>query len=235
MAVDGRGKYTEEKEGEVAVKKLIIALVVVSLLAIGAGVLAFFQWKKAGELAEQVQALTDVSGQLEQVTQASEQQKASMATLLEKERQFDAVKEALSSGVLLQDLEAILKSPQAQTPERILAQGAVRLLVLGKDDPSVTESFDRALKMMDIQNRMSAICAAQAGMVAAGREVDMLSECQKRLAPPPEPPPAAAPAANAKGGPAPATNTKAAPAPASGVPPAAGPRPPATAPTTGAK
>ena len=227
MAVDGRGKYTEEKEGEVAVKKLIIALVVVSLLAIGAGVLAFFQWKKAGELAEQVQALTDVSGQLEQVTQASEQQKVSMATLLEKERQFDAVKEALSSGVLLQDLEAILKSPQAQTPERILAQGAVRLLVLGKDDPSVTESFDRALKMMDIQNRMSAICAAQAGMVAAGREVEMLSECQKRLAPPPEPPPAPAPAANTKGGsapaqgakgaPAPAANTKAAPAPAAGV------------------
>lgn len=214
-------------------KKLIIALVVMSLLAIGAGVFAFFQWKKAGELAEQVQALTDVSGQLEQVTQASEQQKASMASLLEKERQFDAVKEALSSGVLLQDLEAILKSPQAQTPERILAQGAVRLLVLGKDDPSVTESFDRALKMMDIQNRMSAICAAQAGMVAAGREVDMLSECQKRLAPPPEPPAAPAPSANAKGGSAPAANTKA--APTAGAPAAAGPRPPATAPTTGAK
>jgi hypothetical protein len=233
--VDSRGKYTEEKEGEVAVKTLIIALVVVSLLAIGAGVLAFFQWKKAGELAEQVQALTDVSGQLEQVTQASEQQKVSMASLLEKERQFDAVKEALSSGVLLQDLEAILKSPQAQTPERILAQGAVRLLVLGKDDPTVTESFDRALKMMDIQNRMSAICAAQAGMVAAGREVEMLSECQKRLAPPPEPPPATAPVANTKGGSAPAANTKAAPAPAAGAPAAAGPRPPATTPTTGAK
>jgi len=228
------------------VKKLIIALVVVALLAIGAGVFAFFQWKKAGELAEQVQALTDVSGQLEQVTQASEQQKVSMASLLEKERQFDAVKEALSSGVLLQDLEAILKSPQAQTPERILAQGAVRLLVLGKDDPSVTESFDRALKMMDIQNRMSAICAAQAGMVAAGREVEMLSECQKRLAPPPEAPAAAAapaantkggasPAGNTKGAPAPAANTKAAPAPTGGAAPAAGPRPPASAPTTGAK
>ncbi|MFM1881441.1 MAG: Carbonic anhydrase precursor [Pseudomonadota bacterium] len=224
MAQKGR---TNEREGEAGVKKLIIALVVVSLLAIGAGVLAFFQWKTAGELAEQVQALTDVSGQLEQVTQASEQQKVSMAGLLEKERQFDAVKEALSSGVLLQDLEAILKSPQAQTPERILAQGAVRLLVLGKDDPSVTESFDRALKMMDIQNRMSAICAAQAGMVAAGREVDMLSECQKRLAPPPEPPPAPAPPANTKSGPAPASNTKAAPA--------AAPRAPAPAPTTGAK
>ncbi len=203
-------------------KKLIIAMVVVSLMAVGAGVFAFFQWKKAGELTAQVQALTDVSGQLDQVTQASEQQKLSMESLLEKERQFDAAREALSSGVMLQDLEAILKSTQAQTPERILAQGALRLLILGKDDPGVAESFDRALKMMDIQNRMSAICAAQAGMVAAGQDIQMLSECQKRLAPPPpEPSPAKPPAA------APAANTKAAPASRTATPPP-GPSAPAT-------
>lgn len=206
-------------------KKLIIAMVVVSLLAIGLGVFAFFQWKKAGELAEQVQALTDVSGQLDQVTQASEQQKASMATLLEKERQLDAAREALSSGVMLQDLDAILKSPQAQTPDRILAQGALRLLILGKDDPGVAESFDRALKMMDIQNRMAAICAAQAGMVAAGQDIQMLSECQKRLSPPPAEMPAAAPAP---------TNVKGAATPARpGTPPAAAgtqPRPAGAAP-----
>lgn len=220
-------------------KKLIIAMVVVALLGIGAGVFAFFQWQKANELAEQVQALTEVSGELDRVTQASEQQQASMAVLVEKGRQLDAAREALSSGVMLQDLDAILKSPQAQTAERILAQGALRLLILGKDDPSVAESFDRALKMMDIQNRMSAICAAQAGMVAAGQNIEMLSECQKRMAPP-EPPPAEAPAANTG---APAANAKAAePAPAAGARP--GPQPaaaparpaqqtaPATAPAT---
>lgn len=220
-------------------KKLIIAMVVVALLGIGAGVFAFFQWQKANELAEQVQALTEVSGELDRVTQASEQQQASMAVLVEKGRQLDAAREALSSGVMLQDLDAILKSPQAQTAERILAQGALRLLILGKDDPSVAESFDRALKMMDIQNRMSAICAAQAGMVAAGQNIEMLSECQKRMAPA-EPPPAEAPAANAG---APAANAKAAePAPAAGARP--GPQPaaaparpaqqtaPATAPAT---
>jgi len=211
------------------VKKLIIAMVVVALLGIGAGVLAFFQWQKANALAEQVQALTEVSGQLDRVTQASEQQQASLTVLVEKGRQLDAAREALSSGVMLQDLDAILKSPQAQTAERILAQGALRLLILGKDDPSVAESFDRALKMMDIQNRMSAICAAQAGMVAAGQNIEMLSECQKRMAPP-ESPPAEAPAANTGGAPAaanakpPAANSKAAePAAAAGARP--GPQP----------
>lgn len=219
-------------------KKLIIAMVVVALLGIGAGVFAFFQWQKANELAEQVQALTEVSGELDRVTQASEQQQASLAVLIEKGRQLDAAREALSSGVMLQDLDAILKSPQAQTAERILAQGALRLLILGKDDPSVAESFDRALKMMDIQNRMSAICAAQAGMVAAGQNIEMLSECQKRMAPPQsEPPPAEAPAANTG---APAANAKSAePAPAAGArpgpQPAAAPaaRPPGAPPATG--
>jgi len=214
------------------VKKLIIVMVVVSLLAVGAGVFAFFQWKKAGELAEQVQALTDVSGQLDLVTQASEQQQASMAGLIEKGRQLDAAREALSSGVLLQDLDAILRSPQAQTAERILAQGALRLLILGKDDPSVAESFDRALKMMDIQNRMSAICAAQAGMLAAGQNIEMLSECQKRMAPP-EPPPAEAPAAstNTKAGSEPAPAAGARPGPQPAAAPAA--RPPAPQPPAG--
>ena len=219
-------------------KKLIIAMVVVALLGIGAGVFAIFQWQKAKELAEQVQALTEVSGELDRVTQASEQQQASLAVLIEKGRQLDAAREALSSGVMLQDLDAILKSPQAQTAERILAQGALRLLILGKDDPSVAESFDRALKMMDIQNRMSAICAAQAGMVAAGQNIEMLSECQKRMAPPQsEPPSAEAPAANTG---APAANAKSAePAPAAGArpgpQPAAAPaaRPPAAPPATG--
>lgn len=198
-------------------KKVIIALVVVSLLAIGAGVFAFLQWKQVSALTEQLQGLTEVSGQLEQVTQTSEQQKASMAGLLEKERQLDAVREALSSGVMLQDLDAILKSPQAQTPERILAQGALRLLILGKDDPGVSESFDRALKMMDIENRMSAICAAQAGMVAAGKDVDVLSECQKRMSSnEPVSTPAAAAATTKSGSPL-------------SPPPAANPRPAAGA------
>lgn len=211
-------------------KKLIIAMVVVALLGIGAGVFAFFQWQKANELAEQVQALTEVSGELDRVTQASEQQQASLAVLIEKGRQLDAAREALSSGVMLQDLDAILKSPQAQTAERILAQGALRLLILGKDDPSVAESFDRALKMMDIQNRMSAICAAQAGMVAAGQNIEMLSECQKRMAPPqPEPPAAEAPAANTGAPAAPAAGARPGPQPAAA--PAA--RPPAAPPATG--
>ena len=105
--------------------------------------------------------------------------------------------------MLLQDLETILKAQQAQTPERILSLGALRLVVKGKNDPSTTEAYDRALQMVDIDNKLASICAAQAGMMAAGKKIELLSECRKRqdataAAPAPAGPanaPAVAPAA----------------------------------------
>ena len=184
-------------------KKMIIVVVVLVLIAGGAGGFAFMQYSSASQAQAELEKLQEIQQKFDALVKESESQQASIASLIEKAQQFDAVKEALSNGVLLQDLETILKAQQAQTPERILSLGARRLVVKGKNDPSTTEAYDRALQMVDIDNKLASICAAQAGMMAAGKKIELLSECRKRqdataAAPAPAGPanaPAVAPAA----------------------------------------
>ncbi len=185
-------------------KKMIILVVVLVLIAGGAGGFAFMQYSSASQVQVELEKLQEIQQKFDALVKESESQQASIASLIEKAQQFDAVKEALSNGVLLQDLEAILKAQPAQTPERILSLGALRLIVKGKNDPSTTEAYDRALKMVDIDNKLASICAAQAGMMAAGKKIELLSECRKRQDAMAGGAPAAAPA------PAGAANTPAA-------------------------
>jgi hypothetical protein len=179
-------------------------VVVLVLIAGGAGGFAFMQYSSASQAQAELEKLQEIQQKFDALVKESESQQASIASLIEKAQQFDAVKEALSNGVLLQDLEAILKAQPAQTPERILSLGALRLIVKGKNDPSTTEAYDRALQMVDIDNKLASICAAQAGMMAAGKKIELLSECRKRqdamasgapAAPPAPAGPANAPAA----------------------------------------
>jgi carbonic anhydrase len=176
------------------VKKMIIVVVVLVLIAGGAGGFAFMQYSSASQAQAELEKLQEIQQKFDALVKESESQQASIASLIEKAQQFDAVKEALSNGVLLQDLETILKAQQAQTPERILSLGALRLVVKGKNDPSTTEAYDRALQMVDIDNKLASICAAQAGMMAAGKKIELLSECRKRQDATAGSAPAAAPA-----------------------------------------
>ncbi|MDP4617956.1 MAG: hypothetical protein NWP33_05195 [Burkholderiaceae bacterium] len=175
-------------------KKMIIVVVVLVLIAGGAGGFAFMQYSSASQAQAELEKLQEIQQKFDALVKESESQQASIASLIEKAQQFDAVKEALSNGVLLQDLETILKAQQAQTPERILSLGALRLVVKGKNDPSTTEAYDRALQMVDIDNKLASICAAQAGMMAAGKKIELLSECRKRQDATAGSAPAAAPA-----------------------------------------
>ena len=175
-------------------KKMIIVVVVLVLIAGGAGGFAFMQYSSASQAQAELEKLQEIQQKFDALVKESESQQASIASLIEKAQQFDAVKEALSNGVLLQDLETILKAQQAQTPERILSLGALRLIVKGKNDPSTTEAYDRALQMVDIDNKLASICAAQAGMMAAGKKIELLSECRKRQDATAGSAPAAAPA-----------------------------------------
>ena len=175
-------------------KKMIIVVVVLVLIAGGAGGFAFMQYSSASQAQAELEKLQEIQQKFDALVKESESQQASIASLIEKAQQFDAVKEALSNGVLLQDLEAILKAQPAQTPERILSLGALRLIVKGKNDPSTTEAYDRALQMVDIDNKLASICAAQAGMMAAGKKIELLSECRKRQDATAGSAPAAAPA-----------------------------------------
>ena len=209
-------------------KKFIIIIVVLFLAAAGAGGFAFLQWQTATELSTEVEQLrAETAAQRQQLEGLSR-----MESLLSKEKQFDAAREALAGGQVLSDMEAIVRGSKEPSTERLLGLGALRLMVKGPQDPSVAEAFDRALKMTDLPSRLAATCAAQAGIRAAGGQVEMLSECAK-LRPAPEPaaapaaeaapaaPGAAASAAPGNGGATPA----AAPAPAAGSAPSPAPAP----------
>ncbi len=201
-------------------KKFIIIIVVLFLAAAGAGGFAFLQWQTATELNAEVEQLrAETASQRQQLEGLSR-----MESLLSKEKQFDAAREALAGGQVLSDMEAIVRGSKEPSTERLLGLGALRLMVKGPQDPSVAEAFDRALKMADLPSRLAATCAAQAGIRAAGGQVEMLSECAKlRPAPEPAAPPAAE-AAPSTGAPAAAGNG-AAPAAGSAPSPASAPAP----------
>ena len=201
-------------------KKFII--VALFLTAAGAGGFAFLQWQTASGLLAEVE-------QLRAETQAQGQQLEGLArldALVSKEKQFDAAREALAGGQVLQDMEAIVRASKDPSAERLLGLGAIRLMVKGPSDPSVAEAFDRALKLADLPSRLAATCAAQAGILAAGGKVEMLSECAKLRQPAAQP--QAMPTEATAGAPTAEPSDPAAAAPATAAP--AGPAAPAPAP-----
>ena len=203
-------------------KKFIIIIVALFLTAAGAGGFAFLQWQTASGLLAEVE-------QLRADTQAQGQQLEGLArldALVSKEKQFDAAREALAGGQVLQDMEAIVRASKDPSAERLLGLGAIRLMVKGPSDPSVAEAFDRALKLADLPSSLAATCAAQAGILAAGGKVEMLSECAKLRQPAAQP--QAMPTEATAGAPTAAPSGPAAAAPATAAP--AGPAAPAPAP-----
>lgn len=212
-------------------KKFIIIIAILGLLLIGAGGFAFLQWQSASELQAEVDALKgEIQSQNQQIGGMSR-----IEELLAKEKQFDAVKDALSGGVVLGDVENLVRNAKDPGAERVLGLGALRMMVKGKDDPSVAEAFEKAIQMMDIKSRLVATCAAQAGLAATGAKTSIMSECanlKQAATPPAEAAPAeaaAAATAPAAGTPtagtaAPATAAPATPAPAAPAQPAAPPK-----------
>jgi hypothetical protein len=193
--------------------KKIILMVVLFLLAAGGGGAAYWQWqeasKSAAELATVQEELTKLKAELELYTKPGPDGQTPAAVMRQKAEQLDAAREAFAGGLVLGEVEALDKAAKAPSAERKLGLGALRMLVKGPTDPSVTEAFEEALKIMDIESRLSATCAAQAGMRAAGKQVQMMSECANRPVTP------AAPASDAA---APAAPTSATASPATATP-----------------
>ncbi|MEY2776332.1 MAG: Carbonic anhydrase precursor [Pseudomonadota bacterium] len=192
------------------IKILLIVLLVV--LAGGGGGAAYWQYTIATGLASELEAskaeATKLAAELEVFTKPGPDGQAPAVVMKQKADQLDAVKEALAGGLVLSEVEALDKVAKVPSAERKLGLGALRMLVKGPSEPTVTQAFEEALKIMDIESRISATCAAQAGMRAAGKEIEMMSECSKPRPPAPAAPEAPAPAA------APATTGAAPVAPA---------------------
>jgi hypothetical protein len=144
---------------------------------VGSGVFIYLQMGEIDSLKNDL-ASKPSSSNITSNKQNSLQAKL-IAELVEKSKEYDAVKTALSGGQALLDIEAAANKAKVESPERYLAIGALRLLVKGKDDPSTVAAFEKALDMVQWNSKLKSVCAAQAGMAASGKDVGMLSDCSR--------------------------------------------------------
>ena len=192
------------------------------LVIAGAGG-TWWMWNKASITQAE---LTSVSNELEASRAAIESMSERMQGLQRKSNELDAVRAALASGVALEDIEAAARG-RPPSAERMLAQGAIRMLTKGSTDSEVKQLFEKALELVEWNARLRSVCAAQAGLIAAGQKMEMLADCRTLAAA------EAAAAAAAKAAAAQAAAAQAAAAQAAAAQAAAAPQPaarPGTAP-----
>jgi hypothetical protein len=191
-------------------KILLIVLIALVAAALIAGL--WWGWRQASAALAEVRAdrveLAETQRQREMLLKERAALQAKLATLEPQAAELEAIRSALASGVVLSDISAALKTPGGVTAERLLALGASRLLIFGREDEDARRAFDQALEMMQWDSRLRAVCAAQAGLASAGRPVVPLADCKrlsaiqavspKAASPAAPPPPPGAPAAAQK-------------------------------------
>jgi len=143
------------------------------LVIAGAGG-TWWMWNKASVTQAE---LTSVSNELKAGRAAIESMSERMQSLQRKSNELDAVRAALASGVALEDIEAAARG-RPPSPERMLAQGAIRMLTKGSTDAEVRQLFEKALELVEWNARLRSVCAAQAGLIAAGQKMEMLADCR---------------------------------------------------------
>ena len=144
---------------------------------VGSGTFIYLQMTEISELEAQVSRLA--TSPVKRPSSDSSLSPIRLEQLIAKEKELEAVKSALSNGLALSDVENAAKNAKNESPERYLAIGALRLLVKGKEDPETAKAFEKALEMNQWTERLKSVCAAQAGMVASGLQVDVLRDCDR--------------------------------------------------------
>ena len=144
---------------------------------VGSGTFIYLQMTEISELEAQMTKLSKSS--VKRPSSDSSLSPIRLEQLIAKEKELEAVKSALSNGLALSDVENAAKNAKNESPERYLAIGALRLLVKGKEDPETAKAFEKALEMNQWTERLKSVCAAQAGMVASGLQVDVLRDCDR--------------------------------------------------------
>ena len=155
----------------------LIVEILLGAAVVGSGTFIYLQMTEISELEVQVAKLSASS--VKRSPSDSTLSPIRLEQLIAKEKELEAVKSALSNGLALSDVENAAKNAKNESPERYLAIGALRLLVKGKEDPGTAQAFERALEMNQWTERLKSVCAAQAGMVASGLQVDVLRDCDR--------------------------------------------------------
>lgn len=164
------------------IKKILFrSLLGLIVLALGVGL--WWVWRQAGGALNQVRQdrveLAELNRQRDVLLKERAALQARVAALEPQAAELEAIRSALASGVILADLSAALKAPGGVTAERLLALGASRLLIHGREDDEARRAFDQALEMMQWDSRLRAVCAAQAGLASAGRPIIPLADCKR--------------------------------------------------------
>ena len=155
----------------------LIIEILLGTAVVGSGTFIYLQMTEISELEGQVAKLSKSSAKRPPSDAALSPIR--LEQLIAKEKELEAVKSALSNGLALSDVENAAKNAKNESPERYLAIGALRLLVKGKEDPETAKAFEKALEMNQWTERLKSVCAAQAGMVASGLQVDVLRDCDR--------------------------------------------------------
>ena len=154
--------------------KRLILEILLGLLAIAGAGGTWWMWNKA---SINQAALASVSNELEAGRAAIDSITERMQGLQRKANELDAVRAALANGIALEDIEAAART-RSPSAERALAQGAVRMLTKGSTDAEVRQLFEKALELVEWNTRLKSLCAAQAGLIAAGQKIEMLADCR---------------------------------------------------------
>ena len=155
----------------------LIIEILLGAAVVGSGTFIYLQMTEISELEEQLEKLATTP--VKRPSSDSSLSPIRLEQLIAKEKELEAVKSALSNGLALSDVENAAKNAKNESPERYLAIGALRLLVKGKEDPETAKAFEKALEMNQWTERLKSVCAAQAGMVASGLQVDVLRDCDR--------------------------------------------------------
>ena len=158
------------------------------ILVIALGVAGYFAWslnKVAGKSGSQLKELNDQKSELESKLDAAEkllaEQTKSLQSMGPKAQQFDAARDALTGGQVLDDLEKLYAGKKGLSNEQQLGLGVVRLLSKGPQDQGALQALNKTLEQIDWNRNRKIICATQNALAAAGKEVKVLAECGKSV------------------------------------------------------
>ena len=88
---------------------------------------------------------------------------------------ISTAKIALKSGIAINDINAASEATGSEMiSERHLAIGAISMIINGENDPLAIASFEKALELVDLKTKLNAVCAAQNGLSASGRDIQGL-------------------------------------------------------------
>ena len=169
-------------------RKLLVPVLFLLLIAIigGGGWYGYQQFTRLQRLEGELEVLRAEKERLQQqasTTAVEADSKSQKLTGLEhKARELDAAKAALASGGAVKILEAAVKSSKIPTAEQYLAIGAVRMITNGGSDQEATAAYERALQLSNWPSSMRLACAAQVGIAATGRAIEIPNDCDRMLA-----------------------------------------------------